>query len=424
VGWGYCQEVSLFWYFIQFSDQTQTPVTNLVMTVLLFIAAAALPVTAMPCFDVTNFGAVGDGHTDDTAAFKAAVAAAAPTQGCVHVPGVKQGKGFVITDTVVINAGVKLVGESAGTPQVPWCYKAPGDLKTTGGSRIFARVTKPSHPLFHITAGCSVKGLYILHDNMPFPSDEDFANKTSPFYYRNHDDAIRNFYADHVPKIGPTIYIEFGIRVFIEDVIAFGFSDFIYYSGKANGQGSVRNVQGWGYGRFITVEQASDVLSFDNLRYIVNAGPHCLGPKPDAAVCNQPSERNCERCRGSFSLLPAIVALHPNNVGLWLGRCDGYRLTGSFFFGVNTAVRLGFAAGSPFTEMRNPVTGQLAGDANGALGPATGPWGSISQLMVDQAQIGIHFVWPNPLTNRFVDIQLHPSFWDKSLIFGNDTAGM
>jgi len=31
--------------------------------------------------------------------------------------------------------------------------------------------------------------------------------------------------------------------------------------------------------------------------------------------------------------------------------------------------------------------------------------------MVDQAQLGIHMVWPNPLTNRFVDVQLHPSFW-------------
>ena len=32
--------------------------------------------------------------------------------------------------------------------------------------------------------------------------------------------------------------------------------------------------------------------------------------------------------------------------------------------------------------------------------------------MVDQCQFGIHFVWPNPLTNRFTNIQLHPSFWD------------
>jgi hypothetical protein len=26
-----------------------------------------------------------------------------------------------------------------------------------------------------------------------------------------------------------------------------------------------------------------------------------------------------------------------------------------------------------------------------------------------QVQLGIHFVWPNPLTNRFTNVQLHPS---------------
>jgi hypothetical protein len=34
--------------------------------------------------------------------------------------------------------------------------------------------------------------------------------------------------------------------------------------------------------------------------------------------------------------------------------------------------------------------------------------------MVDQAQLGIHMVWPNPLSNRFTDVQVHPSFWIKN----------
>lgn len=60
------------------------------------------------------------------------------------------------------------------------------------------------------------------------------------------------------------------------------------------------------------------------------------------------------------------------------------------------------------------LSASIAGDANappGSLSPAKGPWGSISGLLVDQCQYGIHFVWPNPLTNRFTKIQLHPSFW-------------
>jgi len=32
--------------------------------------------------------------------------------------------------------------------------------------------------------------------------------------------------------------------------------------------------------------------------------------------------------------------------------------------------------------------------------------------MADQCALGIHFVWPNPLAQRFTNIQLHPSFWD------------
>ena len=35
-----------------------------------------------------------------------------------------------------------------------------------------------------------------------------------------------------------------------------------------------------------------------------------------------------------------------------------------FFFGVNTGIRLGFAAGNG-TELRNPVTGALAGGGCG-----------------------------------------------------------
>ena len=31
-------------------------------------------------------------------------------------------------------------------------------------------------------------------------------------------------------------------------------------------------------------------------------------------------------------------------------------------------------------------------------------------------QVGIHFVWPNPLANRFTNIQLHPSFWGGGLL--------
>jgi hypothetical protein len=219
-----------------------------------------------------------------------------------------------------------------------------------------------------------------------------------------------------VPAIGPTIYVTHGVRVHIDFVIASGFVDMVYFA-QGGGQSSVSNIQGYGFGALVTVEQAADVFSFRNIRYSINAGPNPLGQEPPKQACEVQHPRP-RVCQGNFTILPAIIALDSSNVGIWLGRADGYMANELFFFGINTGIRLGFAPGNR-TQLRNPVTGQLAGDPSappGSLGPAQGPWGSISGLLVDQCQYGIHFVWPNPLTNRFTNIQLHPSFWGGETI--------
>jgi hypothetical protein len=103
---------------------------------------------ALECHRVTTFGALGDGQHDDTAAFQqAADAADAEGGGCVRVPSAVRGGGFVLTSTVTLAAGVKLVGDASGFPEVPHQFGPPGDLNTTGGSRILARITTPRAPL-------------------------------------------------------------------------------------------------------------------------------------------------------------------------------------------------------------------------------------------------------------------------------------
>jgi|EP01043_Picozoa_sp_COSAG02_P051841 hypothetical protein len=103
---------------------------------------------APECHRVTAFGALGDGEHDDTVAFQqAADAADAEGGGCVRVPSAVRGGGFVLTSTVTLAAGVKLVGDASGFPEVPHQYGPPGDLNTTGGSRILARITTPRAPL-------------------------------------------------------------------------------------------------------------------------------------------------------------------------------------------------------------------------------------------------------------------------------------
>jgi hypothetical protein len=107
---------------------------------------------------VVAFGALGDSIHDDTAAFqKAADAAGAAGGGCVRVPAALRGKGYVLTSTVTLSVGVKLVGDVNGFPAVPHAFGPPGDVNTTGGSRILARITTPRAPLFSITQGCGVK---------------------------------------------------------------------------------------------------------------------------------------------------------------------------------------------------------------------------------------------------------------------------
>ena len=150
-------------------------------------------------------------------------------------------------------------------------------------------------------------------------------------------------------------------------------------------------MQGWGYGTLLAVELARDIMKFDSVRFIVNTGPNMIGP-----------------LRGeNFTVCPAIVALSPRNVGLWLGRADGYRVSDFFAFGINTAVRLGCAANGTYA-LRDPCTQQVA--------PPMGPWGSFSQLMVDQCQIGLHLVWPHALSNRISNAQLQPALWDGTWV--------
>eukprot|EP00041_Stephanoeca_diplocostata_P016311 m.320715 g.320715 ORF g.320715 m.320715 type:complete len:518 (-) comp20325_c0_seq8:296-1849(-) len=367
------------------------------------------------CVDIRTYGAVGDGVHDDTAAFNAAAEAVASTSGCVLVAGVEAGNGYVLTGTVTVGAGVSVIGTTSGFTTVPWAYAPPYDLNSTSGSRIFARPsdTAARKPLFLLEAGCSVRGLWIFYDRMPYPTDEEFQNLNSPYYYSSFEEARMRFYADHIPTLGPTFYISGGTRVLLENLAGSGFKDFIYF-GPGAGQSHVQRVHGWGYGALITVEQAQDVMSFHTVRYIINAGPRVLGPKPSTG-CQQNS--TIERCRGNFTWIPGIVAAADENVGLWLGRSDGYVASDLFFFGVNTAIRLGFSGKFPLYNAQEQAPAP-------PLGPANGPWGAASLVMVDQCMRGLHFVWPNPLTNRFSDIQIHPSFGVSGRTFpaGNGTG--
>ena len=46
--------------------------------------------------------------------------------------------------------------------------------------------------------GCGMQGFFILYDRMPMPTDEEFADPESPFYYPSFEAARAGYRRDHV----------------------------------------------------------------------------------------------------------------------------------------------------------------------------------------------------------------------------------
>ena len=66
------------------------------------IAGTALTSAGLSVFNVKDYGAVGDGVTDDTAAIQAAVDAAAAVSGTVLFPAVADNGGYLTTETITV----------------------------------------------------------------------------------------------------------------------------------------------------------------------------------------------------------------------------------------------------------------------------------------------------------------------------------
>lgn len=94
-------------------------------------------------FDITTFGAVGDGVTDNTAAIQAALDAASECRGVVQVP-----PGNYMTGRLKMGKGVSLEGHSA------WSFRSYG-------ASVFTLNTADTDCLLDITGafGCAIRGM-------------------------------------------------------------------------------------------------------------------------------------------------------------------------------------------------------------------------------------------------------------------------
>jgi len=331
---------------------------------------------------VRAHGAQGDGQTDDTAAFQAAIDEAAQVGGTVFVDPVAPGQGYVLTRTVELKRGVSLIGSLAGMPFIAW-EGVPREMQT--GPVILARpqpdqyATTPPRPLFHLTGGNTLRGLYILYDQQPWPSDEEFDAPASPYHYASLEELTRRFIPDHVAPCGPTIFCQPGTAsVTVEDVTCGRYYDFLYAA--AGGKIIISRCYLYGYRRAFALREAKDVVRVSEIHIV---------PNVELPISWEHAK------------LQAAITSDPGNIAFDFGSVDGYSVSDIAAFLVHTGFKLGASEESPFVD---PLTGEKVSFPWGA-----GPWGSMHNVKLDNCVVGFDCVNGTILPNQLTNVMVHAS---------------
>lgn len=377
---------------------TESPVTT---TTALPVIAPSQPGT----FVVTDYGALADGKNDDSAAFQAAIDAAAVDGGVVVVPSVSGRRAYVLNSTVSIPSGVSLIGAVVGTTlDVGGPYAWP-DTDLTG-AKILARPSPVTQPMFRLEAGTSVQGLWISYDQQPMPSDREIQNENGDFKYRSFGDARDFFVDEHVAPAGPTFYIESGDQVLISNIVADRFYDFMYL--KSGGPLRVDGVALHGYHKGFVVESSDAVNVFTNIAFGPSVGPFVPGPGSDAGLGPGSSTE-------TWTWVFGAIASGRDHVGFHFGRSDGFVLDNVSFAGGNTAIRLGSTFDFPIID---PVTQDFT-----VSEPGLGPWGQIEDLRIDNAAIGLHLVAPSVNALQLSNVSMVAGIDDGTNFPGESGSG-
>lgn len=352
---------------------------------LLLLATAHLALAQPGTYSVRAFGARGDGSTDDTASFQRAIDAAAATGGVVRVDPVRPGRGYVITRQITIKQGVSLIGAPAGMPFIAW-EGVPRRIQT--GAVILARPapdqyqSKVKRPLFELTGGNTVRGLYILYDEQPWPSDEEFADPKSPYYYPTDSLRRERFLADHARPYGPTFTIRPGVAsCTVEDITCARYWDFFVLTG--GGKVFIERCYLFGYKRAFAFREGKDTIRIRGIHIVPNVE---------------------EPISFKHAKLHEIITRWPDNIAFDYGSVDGYSIEDVVVFLAHTGMRLGTSPKKPF---RDPLTGEETVHKWGE-----GPWGSVHNMKLDNVAVGFECVLgtilPNQISNSMVHVSIAP----------------
>lgn len=331
---------------------------------------------------VRAFGAKGDAKTDDTAAFQRALDAAARNGDTVWVDPVAAGGGYVLTHRVVLPRGTSLIGAPAGMPFIAW-EGTPRKVQT--GAVILARPApseysgKTKAPLFELSGGNTVRGLYILYDRQPWPSDREFEDPKSSYHYATAEERRTRFLAEHVKPYGPTFTIRPGVAsTTIEDITCGRYWDFFAVSGC--GKVFIQRCYLYGYRRTFALREARDTVRFEGIHVVPNVE---------------------EPISWQHAMLHEIITAQEDNVVFDFGSVDGYSINDVVVFLAHTGMRLGTSKRRPF---RDDLTGETVVHPWGQA-----PWGSVHNLKLDNVAVGLDCVLGTILPNQFSNCMVHVS---------------
>jgi len=340
-------------------------------------------------FRVRDFGAVGDARADDTEAFQRALDRAAETGGTVLVDPVEPGGGYVLTDTVVLPQGTTLMGSWAGMPFVAW-EGVPREIQK--GAVLLARPAPESYrgplkrPLFRLEGGNTLRGLYILYDRQPWPSDEVLEDAGGPYRYETEEAFAERFVRDHVAPCGPTVWIRPGVAsVTVEDITCGRYYDFLY--APLGGKIVIRRCYLFGYGRAFALREARDVVRISEIHIV---------PNVEAPIS------------WKHARLHAAITSGPRNTAFDFGSVDGYSVSDVTVFLCHTGFKLGATKEAPFLD---PITGEEAAFAWGQ-----GPWGSLHNVKLDNCVVGFDCCLGTILTNQLTNGMVHVSIRTKDTV--------